>query len=1053
MKKNISKITALTMVIVILSGIISPVPVSASTADDLADQIRAIGLMAVVDSDEVTVTGTAAIQNTTLSLNIGSGVEVNWEATLTGSMRTSTTYLINLLGNGIFNLKSNGSISNTGTGGTVTVTGGLRLNIEANAQLLTATNGITLNIAANGVKVDIKGKIDNGGSNSAINVANTVTEGVEINVSADGKVLSEPSGYAINNGGTGTEINISGTVKAGPACAIRSSGNNVFININDNAQVSNSATSNTNSTIYTSGDKNDTNGITDKITISGNSVVKTEHQTSLTSYVIQTTGDVDVTGGKITAKLGRAINLIGSTSKATVTGGIVETDSGIAISTATTTPSDVPDASISISGGTVRATGAGTAVRVTGVNGNVDITGGTVSSLNGNAVMASGEKSEINISGDSRVSATIGNAVFASGVESKINISGGWVTATTGYAVSASGNNSEVNVSGGVVFAWGEDVSRVINKLGSPNTVNSNRTITDGIVIAWNTTTGEDTYFEGESIGLDARRSGNSSTTATWTSINNGEIKYNTNGTPDKFFPLNDVPLNNVTVLDKQDSSTLPTTFILIVNNGVIVSPNDNEKFAENANIGIKANEPPEGYEFGGWVVCESSSGHFTDNMDETTTFIMPASDVTIKATYVRLPPYELTIIIEGIENIKHVDRVGGEQDISAPPFDSERRMFVNWVNISGGGYFVDAFSSATTFTMPRNDAVIMAHYEYIDYNLDVVHGVDASELGQYHSGEAVTIIADPPPDGQRFAGWTSNGGGSFANRGAESTTFTMPSNNVTVTANYAPVQSYQPVPNFSPPPEPDEDDPPPSDNAPAEGTTPETTSVITVAEPEKSGSDVSRYFNTHEHTSYIQGVGENHFAPDENTTRAEAAQMFYNLLLDKNPDITRRFPDVPQDAWYAKAVNTLASIGFLSGYPDGSFRAEGSITRAEFVTIIVRVAEETYIDYEAAQFNDVSVEHWAYPYINTAVSYGWIQGYGGGRFAPDRLITRAEAVTILNRVLERHPDRSYIDNHDELVHFEDVAETHWAYYDIMEAFHPHRYRDYSDPEDWIDAD
>jgi hypothetical protein len=86
-------------------------------------------------------------------------------------------------------------------------------------------------------------------------------------------------------------------------------------------------------------------------------------------------------------------------------------------------------------------------------------------------------------------------------------------------------------------------------------------------------------------------------------------------------------------------------------------------------------------------------------------------------------------------------------------------------------------------------------------------------------------------------------------------------------------------------------------------------------------------------------------------------------------------------------------------------------------------------------------------------VRYGWIIDYGNGRFEPERYITRAEAVTILNRVLDRHPDREYIDNHSGLIHFYDVPETHWAFYNIMEAFHPHRYEEYTDHEDWIEAD
>jgi len=99
--------------------------------------------------------------------------------------------------------------------------------------------------------------------------------------------------------------------------------------------------------------------------------------------------------------------------------------------------------------------------------------------------------------------------------------------------------------------------------------------------------------------------------------------------------------------------------------------------------------------------------------------------------------------------------------------------------------------------------------------------------------------------------------------------------------------------------------------------------------------------------------------------------------------------------------------------------------------------------------FEDVSSNHWAYAYINAAVQFGWITGYGDGTFQPDRHITRAEAVTIVNRMLNRSGDRDFVDRHEELDHFSDVPQNHWAYYDIMEAFDPHGYERDDGDEHW----
>jgi len=226
----------------------------------------------------------------------------------------------------------------------------------------------------------------------------------------------------------------------------------------------------------------------------------------------------------------------------------------------------------------------------------------------------------------------------------------------------------------------------------------------------------------------------------------------------------------------------------------------------------------------------------------------------------------------------------------------------------------------------------------------------------------------------------------------------------------------------------------------------------------EEESPETLRLPEIHSHIKYIDGIGNNLFAPENNMTRAEAARMFYNLLpgmgIDTRIPAVSPFPDVPMDTWYTQAVNTLSSLGFLGGFEDGSFRPEDFITRAEFVTLVVLFDHETNDRGITFQFTDVPASHWAYEYINTAITYGWIAGYGDGSFMPDRLITRAEAVTLANKVFNRVPDRVFIETHPGLTQFTDVPQTHWAFYEIMEAYHFHMYIRRDDGlEEWQTAD
>lgn len=219
------------------------------------------------------------------------------------------------------------------------------------------------------------------------------------------------------------------------------------------------------------------------------------------------------------------------------------------------------------------------------------------------------------------------------------------------------------------------------------------------------------------------------------------------------------------------------------------------------------------------------------------------------------------------------------------------------------------------------------------------------------------------------------------------------------------------------------------------------------LADPDDTG--VSGWPNTEDHLAYLNGYGSGLFGPDDHMTRAQAAQMFYNLLLDQEVSAAVRFTDVPADAWYARAVETLASLGMVEGVGGGKFAPERTITRAEFTVMAMRFARLP----EGGEnpFSDVTSSDWFYDQVVGAVQYGWITGYTDGTFRPEATITRAEVTAITNRLLDWAADEDYVDDHaGELRQFPDVSTSYWAYHDIVEATNAHSYRVYDGEEHWM---
>lgn len=215
--------------------------------------------------------------------------------------------------------------------------------------------------------------------------------------------------------------------------------------------------------------------------------------------------------------------------------------------------------------------------------------------------------------------------------------------------------------------------------------------------------------------------------------------------------------------------------------------------------------------------------------------------------------------------------------------------------------------------------------------------------------------------------------------------------------------------------------------------------------DPDSNG--VSKLLITESHIAYMQGDNFGLFRPTVGITRAEAVQVFYNLLRNKDVSGGIEFNDVPADKWYVPAVKALSGLGIVNGVGYGAFAPDRNITRAEFVTIAARFAVRTS---GTVTFPDVSADFWAYDNISQAAYYGWVQGNEAGNFCPNDPITRAEATRIVNVMLGRSGDKSYIDaNSAALRLFPDVEPGYWAYYEIAEATNAHEYTREDSVETW----
>ncbi len=368
--------------------------------------------------------------------------------------------------------------------------------------------------------------------------------------------------------------------------------------------------------------------------------------------------------------------------------------------------------------------------------------------------------------------------------------------------------------------------------------------------------------------------------------------------------------------------------------------------------------------------------------------------------------------------------QLGAALNQSAPQISAEEGWCFTgqWLRKDGDG---TALTDANLLTETiNNNVTYIAQMEKVqpsEYAVAVnASYADATGAGSYAEGMVVTIDAGQRP-GYRFTGWQSDDPElTLADAAHSTTTFTMPGHDVTLTA------TWQKKP--TPPPVDPKDDGKPHD------------------------------LNTEDHFSYVVGYPVDHrtglatddvdlwpVRPEAGITRAEVATIFYRLLKedvrDRVTSDVNDFSDVASGDWFNVTVSSLAQMGVIAGYEDGSFRPNAPITRAEFAAIATRFFAERGVTYNEGLFADITGDEWFADVVAAAADRGLLGGYPDGTVRPNATITRAESCAVVNRTLDRRPDAKHLLPAGEMRVWPDNPADGWYYADMQEATNGHEYR------------
>ena len=368
------------------------------------------------------------------------------------------------------------------------------------------------------------------------------------------------------------------------------------------------------------------------------------------------------------------------------------------------------------------------------------------------------------------------------------------------------------------------------------------------------------------------------------------------------------------------------------------------------------------------------------------------------------------------------------------PVVDKAGYTFDGWYTAETDGVKIDEIETKVEnkqdHTLYAQWSASTAEKYTVTYKAGNGSGADyvVPELGY---GQTHTVLSNGTTaftrSGYTFSQWTVNSNGTGAAY--------KPAGQITITGNVTLYAQWSANGNNDPEP------------GPGDGTTTVTvtpTSPTVTVEEDKTPLGLI----TLEHLVYLRGYPDKTVRPDNSITRAEAASIFFMLLNDanKNAPVDAKLSDVSNSQWYSQAVNYLASNGVIKGYPDGSFRPDQPITRAEFAVLASKFDKLSSTDTNI--FSDVSEAYWAVSFINSAYAKGWVNGYPDETFKPEKQITRAEVVIIVNAMLGRKIRPENIPG--DLNKYSDLSPNYWAYADILEASIPHNYvKDSNGYETW----
>ena len=403
------------------------------------------------------------------------------------------------------------------------------------------------------------------------------------------------------------------------------------------------------------------------------------------------------------------------------------------------------------------------------------------------------------------------------------------------------------------------------------------------------------------------------------------------------------------------------------------------EKVAGSANhFDLPTTNPTRtGYLFNGWNTKADGSGDaFTAKTDVT-------SNITVYAQWKDSTTYSVTYK-DGVDGTVFADQTTADLHVgdTTPAFSGTPTRsgytFTGWqpsvaATVTDNAVYTAQWTKNSSSS--HHSTRYTLHYE--------PNGGTAYKDERYSSGTKVTLDKTPTRESYTFTGW-------YADKALTQkiTTVTMNSNK-TVYAGW------------------------------------EATGV-----PDKLNGD--------DHFAYVIGYPDGKVHPKGNISRAETATIFFRLLKadirDGNLTADNDFSDVSDSQWHNKAISTMAKLGIVKGRRADSFDPDASITRAEFAAICARFNTKPVEN--SGSFSDIS-GHWAENEIERAAAFGWISGYPDGTFRPDARITRAEAMTMINRVLCRMP-QSKSDLLDSMVTWPDNKPSDWHYLAVQEATNSH---------------